>query len=579
VIWLLAGEEDDGAGASSPDAGAETDAGPRIAPFDGQDSGTPQPVGPAYGIRGLVQDDAGRTVTAAHVRITPDGRDGVFGGDELAPVEIATGPGGTFEVTDLPEGRFVVLAWHDRHPIGGFAGPISIPRDEVHDVLVVLGSAAAIRGVVHDREEAPIRGASVRADEATAAETDARGEFLLPALDPRRGATLVAGAEGYASVTEAVRLRAGEASVVEIVLSAGRSLDGRVVDDGRRPVAAARVTVVGQADARTDTDENGEFRFESVPREDLVLRAFHPEFTDSAPTPVGPDERRVELVLRRASSVSGTVYSPDGSAVMGVRVSLLATAGLAAEERAESPPRQTISNAEGVYRLGQVVEGTYSVVARSRGEAGRVDGVTVRTGDDVQGIDLRLGGRITVVGRVVTQFVGQPVAGASVEARFPSAAMVRAGEAAAATTDDLGRFRLDEVPPDLMALRVRHAGHAPETFSVAAHQDLLDVGDLEIEPRQFGGVGMVLHEEAGAIRVQEVLEDLPAARSGLLAGDLVLEIDGDPVDGMTLEDAVGRIRGTEGETVRVLVRRTGRSEPFELSLVRETVDVPDNRRR
>jgi hypothetical protein len=316
-----------------------------------------------------------------------------------------------------------------------------------------------------------------------------------------------------------------------------------------------------------------------VPRDDLVLRAFHPEYTDSAPTPVGPDDRSVELALRRAASVSGTVRARDGTTLMGVRVSMLPTAGLAFEERGETPPRQAISNASGEFRLGQVVEGTYALVARSRGEAGRLDGVGVRAGDDVAGLDLRLGGRVTIVGRVVTQFVGDPVAGASVEARFPSAAMVRAGEGAAATTDEAGRFRLEDLPPDLVALRVRHAAHAPETFPVSAGGDRLDVGDLEIEPRQFGGVGMVLHEEGGAIRVQEILEGLPAERSGLVAGDLVLQIDGEPVEGMSLEDAVGRIRGAEGETVHLLVRRAGRDEPFELSLVRETVDVPPDRRR
>ena len=122
-----------------------------------------------------------------------------------------------------------------------------------------------------------------------------------------------------------------------------------------------------------------------------------------------------------------------------------------------------------------------------------------------------------------------------------------------------------------------HPAHAPETFPVRLEGDPVDAGDLSIEPHQFGGVGMVLRERDGAIEVREALEGLPAARAGLAAGDLVLAIDGEQTSDMNLEDAVSRIRGAEGETVRLLVRRPGRADPFELSVVRETVDTEHER--
>ncbi len=90
---------------------------------------------------------------------------------------------------------------------------------------------------------------------------------------------------------------------------------------------------------------------------------------------------------------------------------------------------------------------------------------------------------------------------------------------------------------------------------------------------QFGGLGMQVNMEDGVLKVVSPIDDTPAARAGILAGDVIDKVDGAPVKGLTLTQAVEKMRGTPGTEVRLEIIRKGKDAPFDLTLVREIIKV------
>jgi carboxyl-terminal processing protease len=90
----------------------------------------------------------------------------------------------------------------------------------------------------------------------------------------------------------------------------------------------------------------------------------------------------------------------------------------------------------------------------------------------------------------------------------------------------------------------------------------------------FGGVGMEVVAQNGYIVVISPLKGSPAERAGMLPGDRVIKIDDKDTTNLTTEDAVNLIRGEQGTTVTLQVVRTSRKQPFEVKIVRDTIDIP-----
>lgn len=91
---------------------------------------------------------------------------------------------------------------------------------------------------------------------------------------------------------------------------------------------------------------------------------------------------------------------------------------------------------------------------------------------------------------------------------------------------------------------------------------------------EFGGVGMELGTKDDQIVVVSPLKDSPAERAGILSGDLVVGIDGVSTAGMSVDDAVGKIRGQKDTTVKLTLMREGEKDPIEVSIVRDTIQIP-----
>ncbi|WP_319543949.1 S41 family peptidase [uncultured Pseudodesulfovibrio sp.] len=90
---------------------------------------------------------------------------------------------------------------------------------------------------------------------------------------------------------------------------------------------------------------------------------------------------------------------------------------------------------------------------------------------------------------------------------------------------------------------------------------------------KFSGIGIEISQEQGRILVVSPIEDTPAYKAGLLAGDLILEINGESTQDMTLMDAVKRIRGEKGTTVTLLILHKDSNKPEEVPIVRGTIPI------
>src|SRR5271167_3694523 len=83
--------------------------------------------------------------------------------------------------------------------------------------------------------------------------------------------------------------------------------------------------------------------------------------------------------------------------------------------------------------------------------------------------------------------------------------------------------------------------------------------DMKVQTRgEFGGLGIEVSMENGLVKVVSPIDDTPAAHAGLKPGDLITHIDGTPVQGLTLQESVDRMRGPVNSDINLTIRREGR---------------------
>jgi carboxyl-terminal processing protease len=103
--------------------------------------------------------------------------------------------------------------------------------------------------------------------------------------------------------------------------------------------------------------------------------------------------------------------------------------------------------------------------------------------------------------------------------------------------------------------------------------------DMQVQTRgEFGGLGIEVTMENGLVKVVSPIDDTPAAKAGLKPNDLITHLDGDPIQGLSLPEAVERMRGPVNSNLKLTIRREGR-EPFDVSLTRAVVRIQSVRSR
>jgi len=115
-----------------------------------------------------------------------------------------------------------------------------------------------------------------------------------------------------------------------------------------------------------------------------------------------------------------------------------------------------------------------------------------------------------------------------------------------------------------------HSGYlAPEDFS-----------DMRVQTRgEFGGLGIEVTQEEGFVKVVSPMDGTPADDAGMQAGDFITHVDGESVLGLTLDEAVDMMRGPVGSEIIITVVREGVAEPFDVSIIRDTIKLTAVRAR
>jgi carboxyl-terminal processing protease len=98
--------------------------------------------------------------------------------------------------------------------------------------------------------------------------------------------------------------------------------------------------------------------------------------------------------------------------------------------------------------------------------------------------------------------------------------------------------------------------------------------DMQVQTHgEFGGLGLEVTQENGFVKVITPIDDTPASRAGIKPGDLILELDGQTVQGLTLNDAVDRMRGPPDSKITLQIKRSGVDTPIMVSMTREVIKI------
>jgi hypothetical protein len=223
----------------------------------------------------------------------------------------------------------------------------------------------------------------------------------------------------------------------------------------------------------------------------------------------------------------------------------------------------------GSYRVEGLSPGIYEATAMAAGFAWSSYAVVSVADSAVQAdFELHAGARIT--GRVIDDSTRRPLAGAevSLEGRRGDAPNLPVAPLSPqAETGPDGRFVLEHIPPDVNSVRVENRGYLVRLVSLGDLPRDGDAPPLEIAltPREadpdarleLSGIGATLRPRADMLQIQQLIPSAGAADAGLVPGDQIVAIDGARVSDLGFDRAIGAIRGREGTTVILRIRRSG----------------------
>jgi carboxyl-terminal processing protease len=108
----------------------------------------------------------------------------------------------------------------------------------------------------------------------------------------------------------------------------------------------------------------------------------------------------------------------------------------------------------------------------------------------------------------------------------------------------------------------------------SSYMDAKQYADMQIQTKgEFGGLGLEVTSDQVVIKVISPIDDTPAQRAGIKSGDLILSLEGKSVEGLSLNDAVDRMRGPAGSTITINVKRENIDKPFDVTMTREIIQI------
>jgi len=114
----------------------------------------------------------------------------------------------------------------------------------------------------------------------------------------------------------------------------------------------------------------------------------------------------------------------------------------------------------------------------------------------------------------------------------------------------------------------------------SSYMDPKSFRDMQIQTRgEFGGLGIEVTMEDGLVKVVSPIDDTPAAKAGVMANDVITKLDDDQVQGLTLNQAVEKMRGPVNTKIKLTIMRKGQDKPIEVSIMRDIIRVRSVRMR
>ena len=107
-----------------------------------------------------------------------------------------------------------------------------------------------------------------------------------------------------------------------------------------------------------------------------------------------------------------------------------------------------------------------------------------------------------------------------------------------------------------------------------------DFDDMQVQTRgEFGGLGIEVTQEDGFVKVVSPMDDTPAAAAGIQSGDFITQVNGENLMGLLLDEAVEKMRGPVGSEIVLTIVREGVADPFDVSIIRDTIKLTAVRSR
>jgi len=108
----------------------------------------------------------------------------------------------------------------------------------------------------------------------------------------------------------------------------------------------------------------------------------------------------------------------------------------------------------------------------------------------------------------------------------------------------------------------------------SSYMDAKNFRDMQVDTTgQFGGLGMEVTLSDGFIKVVSPIDNTPASKAGILAGDIIMQVDDQPVKGIALDRVAAKLRGPVGSQVRLEISRNADPNPIHVTLTRETIKI------
>ncbi len=130
------------------------------------------------------------------------------------------------------------------------------------------------------------------------------------------------------------------------------------------------------------------------------------------------------------------------------------------------------------------------------------------------------------------------------------------------------------VPDEKMLVKSAINGMLSALDPHSSYMDQADTADMQVQTTgKFGGLGIEVTMEDGLIKVISPIDDTPAAKAGIRSGDYISKIDGADVQGLTLEEAVDKMRGDVNQPIKLVVLRKNAEKPMNFTIVRDIIKV------